>query len=230
MGALTAPAPHGAAAGEAASTPPRRTSWTRGAGAARPRRQELFQGYRAEPGVPEGDPMAGGALTRLQPPRLGTEGLQPGAGAGPQPLRGPEDAASAEDGQAAGQGEEVAEAAAGQVPRQAEVRLRGCAEGGHASGAPQEDNPGPRRHDEQEVLEGQVDLPGRPEVHAARRPQAVGEHADALGADQGRQRAVPHHRGHHLHQRDPLGHRAGLQVILLSVDRLDHCIDCRLDC
>ncbi len=61
----------------------------------------------------------------------------------------------------------------------------------------------------------------RAQVHASRRDEADGEHADAVGADPGREGALPHHGGHHLRQRDPLGRRACLHravgVSLLSL-------------
>ena len=43
------------------------------------------------------------------------------------------------------------------------------------------------------------------QVHATRCTEAAGEHANAVGADQRRLGALPHHRSHHLCQRNTLG-------------------------
>lgn len=46
----------------------------------------------------------------------------------------------------------------------------------------------------------------RAEVHAARRAEADGEHADAVGTDSRRSSALSHHWSNHICERDPMGH------------------------
>jgi len=52
---------------------------------------------------------------------------------------------------------------------------------GHATGAHPQDHPRSRRHVQPEVPSRQTSLSRSSQVHAARCPQALGEHADALG-------------------------------------------------
>ena len=53
----------------------------------------------------------------------------------------------------------MAAAAVEAVQREKEVRVRGGAERGHASGAREEDHQGPRRHDTPQVPQRQEGLP-----------------------------------------------------------------------
>src|SRR5687767_12685328 len=103
--------------------------------------------------------------------------------------------------------------------RQTEAWIRAATEGADAARTSAEDNKGARRHEQQEVPHGQARLPGRLEVHSTCSLEAHGEHANvsishphcscrlsqvtlngvqALGASAQRERALPHHRSHHV--------------------------------
>ena len=71
----------------------------------------------------------------------------------------------------------------------------------------------------QEIPSRQARLFGRVKVYASRGVETHGEHADALGADPRLPSAIPHHRSHHLRQRNPMGHRTSLSRTMgLHVD------------
>ena len=71
----------------------------------------------------------------------------------------------------------------------------------------------------QKIPSRQASLFGRVKVHASRGVETDGEHADAVGTNPRLPSALPHHRSHHLRQRNPLGHRTSLSRAMgLHVD------------
>ena len=89
-------------------------------------------------------------------------------------------------------------------------RIRGDTEGRYAARTSSEDREGHRRRLTEEVQQRQAQLSGSAEVHAARRSQAVGEHAHALGVGSRGQGAIPYQRLLDAGQRDTSRHRTNL--------------------